>query len=76
MRKYTWIVVLALIGCMIAFAGCQRIAKVVAPGMPDPEPPEVVETPTETEPTEVVETPTETEPTEWSKHQPKQNRQK
>lgn len=51
MRKYTWIVVLALIGCMIALASCERIARVVAPATPEPEP----EPPTEM----VVETPPE-----------------
>ena len=55
MRKYRWIIVLALIGCTIAFAGCQRIPKVVTPGTSDPEAPaETVEPPAE-----MVEMPTE-----------------
>ncbi len=69
MRKYQGLVIVMLIGCIVAFAGCERVAQVVSPAMPDPEPPtEVVEPPVETMPEEevtmepVVETPPEPEP--------------
>ena len=38
MRKCQWIVILVLIGCAVSFTSCQRIQKVLQPGMPDPEP--------------------------------------
>ena len=48
MRKYTWIVVLALIACTIAFVSCKRMEEMVSPVMPEPEPPtETVEPPVE-----------------------------
>ena len=65
MRKYQWLmIVLLLLGCIVSFAGCERVAQIVAPVMPEPEPTETVETPPEPEPTEMVETPPEPEPTE------------
>ena len=48
MRKYQWFVIVILIGCIVAFAGCKRMEQMVTPVMPDPEPPEVVEPPVET----------------------------
>ena len=38
MRKCQWIVILALIGCAISFAGCEKIPKMLEPVMPDAEP--------------------------------------
>ena len=53
MRKYTWLVVLALITCTIAFASCKRMEQMIAPVMPEPEPPtEMVEPPVEMMPTD------------------------
>ena len=53
MRKYSWIVVVMLIGCIVAFASCRRMEQMIAPVMPDAEmiepPPETVETPAEPE---------------------------
>ena len=52
MRKYQWIVIVMLIGCMVSFTGCERIPKIMEPLLPDAEPmeemmemPEVVGTP-------------------------------
>ena len=75
MRKYQWFVIVILIGCIVSFAGCQRIKRVVAPETVETMPPEVepempeepvVEVPPEVEPEmpeePVVEAPPETEP--------------
>ena len=46
MRKYAYIIVLALIASTICFTSCQRIQQIIAPGMPDAEmvePPEMPE---------------------------------
>ena len=50
MRKYQWLVIVMLIGCIAAFASCRRMEQMMAPAMPEPEPPEVVEPPVETMP--------------------------
>ena len=42
MRKYQWIVIVTLISCMVSFASCQRIQKILDPTLPEAEP-EVVE---------------------------------
>ena len=48
MRKYTWIAVVTLIACTIAFASCKRMEEMISPVVPDPEPPtEMVEPPVE-----------------------------
>ena len=64
MRKYCWIIIVTLIGCMVSFASCQRIQKILDPTLPaaepevvESEPPKTVETPVE--PPEMVETPAE-----------------
>ena len=75
MRKYQWLVIVMLIGCMVCFAGCERVPQqpVTTPVAPEPEPVEtmpveepVVEAPPEEEevPVEepVVEAPPEEEP--------------
>ena len=38
MRKYSWIVVIMLIGCMVSFTSCRQMEKMIAPVMPDAEP--------------------------------------
>ena len=38
MRKYQWLVIVALIGCMVSFAGCQRLERMLEPVLPEPEP--------------------------------------
>ena len=47
MRKYQWLVIVMLIGCIIAFASCRRMEEMMAPVLPDAEqiepPPEMVE---------------------------------
>lgn len=56
MRKYQWLIIVMLIGCVVAFAGCKRMERVMAPVIPepDPEPPtEVVEPPVEAMPENV-----------------------
>ena len=61
MRKYSWIMVIMLIGCIVAFASCKRMEQMMDPVMPDAEQVE----PTDPEPTETMETvepPTETMP--------------
>ena len=45
MRKYQWLVIVMLIGCIVVFAGCKRMERVIAPVVPDPEP--TVEPPVE-----------------------------
>ena len=65
MRKYCWIVIVALIGCMVSFTSCERGQKMLEQVMPDaepevvePEPPEMittVEPPVEPEPPEMME---------------------
>ena len=61
MRKFQWLMIVVLIGCIVAFASCRRMEEMIAPVMPDAEkiepPPEMVETPPE-----MVETPAETIP--------------
>lgn len=47
MRKYQWILVVALIGCVFSFSGCKRIQKVVLSEVPEPRPAEMVTVPTE-----------------------------
>ena len=61
MRKYSWIMVVMLIGCIVAFASCKRMEQMMKPALPDAEqveptemPEEMVETPPE--PTETMET--------------------
>ena len=49
MRKYSWIVVIMLIGCIVAFSSCRRMEEMIAPIMPDAEKVE----PTVPEPTEM-----------------------
>ena len=45
MRKYQWLVIVMLIGCVVAVAGCKRMERMMAPVVPDPEP--TVEPPVE-----------------------------
>ena len=63
MRKYQWLVIVMLIGCIAAFASCRRMEQMMAPAMSEPEP---VETMPEMEPEmpaePVVETPPDPEP--------------
>ncbi len=47
MRKYQWVVILALISFVFAFVSCNRMQKVLQPTMPDPQPIEMVEMPVE-----------------------------
>ena len=56
MRKHQWIIVVALIGCMVSFTSCEKVPKMMEPLLPDAEPVEMVEMPTE----ETVEMPVET----------------
>jgi len=57
MRKQMWIVMIAIFTCTAAFAGCQRVAKVVSPAVQEVEPAEPVspEPVVETTPEPVVE---------------------
>ena len=46
MRKYQWFIIVALIGCSVAFASCDRTQEMLAPVLPDAEviePPEIPE---------------------------------
>ena len=46
MRKYSWILAVILIGCIVAFASCRRMERMIAPALPDAEqvePPEMPE---------------------------------
>ena len=52
MRKYQWLVIVMLIGCIAAFASCRRMEQMMGPAMPEPEP---VETMPEMEPEMPVE---------------------
>ena len=76
MRKYTWIVVLALIVGTITFVSCKRMEEMAAPVIPDPEPveemttPEPVEETMEPKPPEMVEAPEPTETPEVVEPEP------
>lgn len=80
MRKYQWFVIVILIGCIVSFAGCERIKQVVGPDdvettPPDtaPEMPEepVVETPADTE-TEMSEEPVDEAPADTETEMPEE----
>ena len=54
MRKYQWLIIVVLIGCMVSFTSCEKVPKMMEPLLPDvepevakPEPPEMVEIPVE-----------------------------
>ena len=59
MRKYQWIVIIALIGCMVSFSGCEEGQKMMEPLLPDAEPVEEMMEPEPTEMTTTVEPPVE-----------------
>ena len=52
MRKHCWIVIVALIGCMVSFTSCEKVPKMMEPLLPNAEP---VEEMIEPEPTEIPE---------------------
>ena len=43
MRKYQWLVIITLIGCMVSFASCNKMQKVEGPVVPNAESAEMVE---------------------------------
>ena len=57
MRRYSSLIIVMLIGCIVSFAGCQRMEQMLTPAAPDPEPTEMVEMPVDPEPTEMMEMP-------------------
>jgi len=37
MRKHQWLIIVALIGCMVSFTGCQRLKKILEPALEMPD---------------------------------------
>ena len=58
MRKYQWLVIIALIGCMVSFASCNKMQKVKGPVVPNAESAEMVEQePSDAIPVEAIDGP-------------------